>query len=55
MSNREIAEANAVTPATVVPGLGYPADRVENSPEPTGWQHTIDNQSVTNVSRETTR
>ncbi len=38
------AEALAVTAATVVSGLGYPADRKETSPEPTGWQ---------NVSRET--
>lgn len=38
------AEASAVTAPTVVSGLGYPADRIETSPEPTGWQ---------NVSRET--
>ncbi len=31
-------EATAVTPPTVAPGLGYPADRVVASPEPTGWQ-----------------
>ena len=36
------AEASAVTAPTVVSGLGYPADRSETSPEPTGW----------NVSRE---
>jgi hypothetical protein len=37
------AENSAVTAPTVVAGLGYPADRNEISPEPTGW----------NVSRET--
>ncbi len=37
------SEATAVTPPTVAPGLGYPADRVVTSPEPTGW---------INVSRE---
>ena len=36
------AENSAVTAPTVVAGLGYPADRKETSPEPTGW----------NVSRE---
>ena len=36
------AEVSAVTAPTVVAGLGYPADRKETSPEPTGW----------NVSRE---
>jgi hypothetical protein len=36
------AEQSAVTAPTVVEGLGYPADRKETSPEPTGW----------NVSRE---
>jgi len=55
MSNQAAAEATAVTPATVAPGLGYPADRIEQSPEPTGWQHTIDANQVTNVSRETSR
>jgi hypothetical protein len=37
------AEQSAVTAPTVVEGLGYPAERKETSPEPTGW----------NVSRET--
>ena len=40
------AEVSAVTAPTVVSGLGYPADRKETSPEPTGW-------NVSNVSRET--
>ena len=39
------AETSAVTAPTVVAGLGYPADRKEVSPEPTGW-------NVSNVSRE---
>jgi len=30
-------EDTSVTPATVVAGLGYPANREEVSPEPTGW------------------
>lgn len=32
------AERDAVTKPTVVSGLGYPAERHESSPEPTGWQ-----------------
>jgi hypothetical protein len=42
------AESSAVTAPTVVAGLGYPADRKEISPEPTGWQ-----VNVSDVSRET--
>ena len=55
MSIEEQFEATAVTKSTVAPGLGYPSNRVEVSPEPTGWQHTLDTDDVTNVSRETTR
>jgi hypothetical protein len=55
LSLEEQFEATAVTKATVAPGLGYPANRVELSPEPTGWQHTLDSGEVINVSRETTR
>jgi len=55
LSNEEQFEATAVTEATVVLGLGYPSNRVEVSPEPTGWQHTLDTDDVTNVSRETKR
>ena len=33
-----LANETAVTAATVRPGHGYPADRIEKSPEPTGWQ-----------------
>ena len=55
MSEQIAAEATAVTKGTVVPGLGYPADRVENTPAPTGWQHSILSGDFTNVSRETSR
>ena len=44
------------TEPTVKPGLGYPADRVESSPTPTGWQvgATIsETDEIINVSRET--
>ena len=37
-SFNSLANESAITPATVRPGHGYPADRVETSPEPTGWQ-----------------
>jgi len=55
------SETTAVTPPTVAPGLGYPADRVVTSPEPTGWQKIA--APVTNikpletavVSRETSK
>jgi hypothetical protein len=46
------AEVSAVTPASVKPGLGYPNDRVEQSPTPIGW-HGLDNGEIDNVSRET--
>lgn len=55
MSEQVAAEATAVTAATVVPGMGFPADRLEVSPEPTGWQHTVVSGEFTNVSRETSR
>lgn len=55
MKNETEAEVTAVTAATVVPGLGYPANRVEDSPAPTGWQHTVSNGEFANVSRETSR
>lgn len=53
------SESSAVTPPTVAPGLGYPADRVVSSPEPTGWQKIhakvtkIKPLEFDNVSRET--
>ena len=31
-------EAGVTAEATVVSGHGYPNNRVESSPEPTGWQ-----------------
>lgn len=46
------AEATAETKATVREGLGYPNDRKETSPEPTGWQG-LDTTDFTHVSRET--
>ena len=55
MSSQAPSEVTAVTTATVVPGLGYPANRLEVSAEPTGWQHSIETFDVTHVSRETSR
>lgn len=57
MSKDMQAEASAITPPTVVPGLGYPNDRREISPEPTGWQANSDEKQVIEkkVSRETNR
>ncbi len=43
MSDKNQAEQTAVTKATVVSGLGYPSDRKETSPEPTGWINPSDN------------
>ena len=37
-SFNSVANDTAVTAATVRPGHGYPADRLETSPESTGWQ-----------------
>jgi hypothetical protein len=43
---------DAVTPETVVSGLGYPNGREEQTPTPTGWQ--VPNQEpIEKVSRET--
>jgi hypothetical protein len=53
MSKSKLAEATAVTKASVTPGLGYPANRLEQSPAPTGWQHTVSTGDYANVSRET--
>ncbi|MEY4275894.1 MAG: hypothetical protein RIS26_357 [Actinomycetota bacterium] len=55
MSEQIPAETTAVTMATVAPGLGYPANRIEESPAPTGWQHSIVGGQFENVSRETSR
>ncbi len=46
------AEETAETPATVVPGMGYPNNREETSPTPIGWQGVKDD-NLTVVSRET--
>lgn len=46
------AEETAATPATVVPGMGYPNNREETSPTPSGWQGLKDD-NLTVVSRET--
>lgn len=46
------AENTAETPATVVPGMGYPNHREETSPTPIGWQGVKDD-NLTVVSRET--
>jgi hypothetical protein len=45
-------EQDVQTPATVKPGMGYPNDRVEDSPSPIGWQG-LEAADVTHVSRET--
>jgi hypothetical protein len=47
ISSKSEAEKSSVTAPTVVSGLGYPNDRQETSPAPTGWQE--------DVSRETTK
>ena len=43
------AEQSAVTAPTVVEGLGYPADRKETSPEPTGWQVNVSRETLTKI------
>ena len=52
-----IAEATAVTKATVVSGLGYPNGREETSPSPVGWQTQTAETTIIEkqVSRETSR
>lgn len=55
INSNQQSELTAVTAATVAPGLGYPADRIENSPEPTGWIAQKDNEEVGNVSRGTSK
>lgn len=57
MSKDQEAEKSAVTPATVVRGLGYPNGREETSPEPTGWQSQTEeiDRIEKKVSRETIR
>jgi hypothetical protein len=48
------AETTAQTQSTVHESLGYPNDRKETSPEPTGWQG-LDNADIDHVSRETSK
>jgi hypothetical protein len=48
------AEISAETPASVSEGLGYPNDRKEASPEPTGWQG-LETANIDHVSRETSK
>ena len=45
-------EKEVDTKPTVKPGLGYPNDRVEQSPTPIGWQG-LDTENIEHVSRET--
>lgn len=45
------AESTSVSKPKVVAGLGYPNNREESSPQPTGW--LVDNSDITEVSRET--
>ena len=52
MNNDRPAEATAVTKPTVTPGLGYPNNRLEESPEQIGWQG-ITKGEIDHVSRET--
>jgi hypothetical protein len=47
------AEKTAVTAASVAATLGFPADRKEVSPAPTGWQHSVTDGKFEHVSRET--
>lgn len=47
-------EKDVATKPTVKPGMGYPNDRVEQSPTPIGW-HGLDTENIENVSRETSR
>ena len=56
------AERTAVTQPTVVPGHGYPANRVETSPSPIGWHASGPTSTnpgslgtLEEVSRETSR
>ena len=46
------AEQTSVTKPTVYPGLGYPMDRQEDSPQDTGWRGS-GKEDLKFVSRET--
>ncbi len=41
------ADRESVTKPSVAQGLGYPLDRKEVSPEPTGWQAPSKSQGET--------
>lgn len=45
MPNEAKFEDTSVTEATVVSGLGYPADRKEASAEPTGWIESTETET----------
>lgn len=45
-------EKNVETKPTLTPGMGYPNDRVEQSPTPIGWQG-LETENIEHVSRET--
>lgn len=46
------AEETSVTKPSVYKGLGYPMNREEESPNPTGWQGS-GLENIEHVSRET--
>lgn len=45
-------EKDAETKPTVLSGMGYPNNRVEQSPTPIGWQG-LKTENIDHVSRET--
>jgi hypothetical protein len=45
LPNEAKFEDTSVTEATVVSGLGYPADRKEVSAEPTGWIESTETET----------
>lgn len=49
------ADETAVTKPSVVPGMGYPNGREEESPTPIGWQGSglVEVDKIPSVSRET--
>jgi len=55
MSDSLDAEKSAVTRPSVVAGLGFPADRDEQSAEPTGWQANDEAQQITQIDTKVSR
>ena len=56
MSNlTNLAEKSAVTPSSVVTGMGYPNDYIEVSDQPTGWQVTAVNTSHIELEKKVSR